>query len=98
MEAPRDPSGREGTLGTVADHVVLEVHPAEKERSIWAERTGNVDRVALWDAISGVLGLVEDAMNASVPREGLNVFSRTDNRLEAMLQGLVNNAIDGELK
>lgn len=39
MEATRAPSCQEGIVGALADHVVSEEHPAEKERTMRADRT-----------------------------------------------------------
>lgn len=44
--------------------------------------------------MAGIAGFVEDAVAALVTQEGHNRISRTDNRLEALLQGVVNKAID----
>lgn len=90
MEVIRAHSDQTDTLGALTIDVVYEVYTAEEECPMRAERTENVDQVIILDGIAGFPGLTKDVMTASITREGHNGFWRTDNRLECMLQGLVN--------
>lgn len=52
----------------------------------------------LTDAIPGIPGLIESAVTALIIPEGHNGIVTTNNRIEVMLQGLVNKAIDKKVR
>lgn len=98
MEAIRGFSEREDTLRAPAAHVVSEEHPAYEEHPMRAEWTTIVVQATLRDAITGIPGLSEDDVTAFVILEVQNRAKRADNKVQAMLQGLLNKEIDEKLK
>lgn len=98
LEAIRVRSGSYGTLGALADHVLSSEDLSKEERPMCAERTENVSQITLKVAIASIFALVEDAVNALVSPGNHNGVSRTDNRREAMPQGLVRKAIAYKLR
>lgn len=63
-----------------------------------AERTEDVSQATLRDAIAGIQSFIKDIVTTMVTQEGHNGTSRTDNRLEAMLQDIVNKVTDDKLR
>lgn len=57
-----------------------------------------MSQATLKGSILRIFGLTEDDVTALVPLEGRNGISRTDNRLKARLQNLVNTGIDKKLR
>lgn len=55
-------------------------------------------KAILRDAIAGILALAEDDVTTLATQACQNEISRTDNRLDAMLQDLVNKAIADKLR
>lgn len=66
MEAMRASSERENILGAVSDHVVSDEHLADEKRAMCVASAVRASLAALRDAIVGILGLNEDAVNALV--------------------------------
>lgn len=61
------------------------------------DRTLSVSQKSLKDAITGIPGLMEDDETALVNREGHSKIKRTDNRVQYILQGVVNIPIGEKL-
>lgn len=63
-----------------------------------AERMVAVSLALLRDAITGIFGLIKDAVTVFVNPKGHNEIARTDERLEANLQNLCNKTVDEKLR
>lgn len=96
-EVIRASSERENALGALADHVVSTEHPADVEHPIQVERPVFVNQATSSDAIAGISGLIEYAVSAMITPVGLRDVKRTDDRLQAMPQGLVKKKLDEKL-
>lgn len=90
----RAPSELEDSLRTLANHIVFEEHLVREERPMRAEHKVTVGQVALMDTIAGIPTLIYNAVTALISTEGHNGITWTDNRLQAMLPGLVNKTIE----
>lgn len=61
---------------------------------IRTEITVHLDQAAWRDAVAGIHSLIEAVVNVLVTTECPNGVSRTESRLEAMQQGLVDTVVD----
>lgn len=98
MEAIEAFSDLENTLGGLADRVVSEEHQAKDELQISSGRTVHLSSATLRAAIAGILGFIEDPMTAFVTPDDRYGIPRTNKQSDAMLQDLVNKAIDDKLR
>lgn len=62
------------------------------------ESTITIYQVSNSDVITGIFDFFEYTVTALVIPEGLDKITRTDNRLQVMLQGLIKKAFDERLK
>lgn len=90
-------SDQEDTSGSLADHVVTKEHPYEKERLMRVQKMVTVCQKTLRNSITGIPVLIGKNVTALVIIKACNEIWKTESRLEAMLQGLVNKAIDEKL-
>lgn len=97
MEAIRAPFEQKNSLGALANHAVSGKRRSEEERLMCAERTVTVRQTTLRDALECIPGLIEDSTTALITYEGQNGTGTINTRLEAMLQSLINKAIDENL-
>lgn len=97
MEGAHALSDREHIIGACTDHVVSEEHPAEDESAMHAWRRENMSQARVCDSIADIVPLVEGSKIASVPQEGCNRISRTDNWLEGMPWDFVEMTINDKL-
>lgn len=70
MEATRVISYGDDASDVLADHVVSEEHLAKEKQPMHAEVPEKMSQATLSDAITGIIGLVEDAVTAFVTHEG----------------------------
>lgn len=94
MEASKTRSGRKRTIGTLADHVTFDEHPAEKER---LEGTGwmhSVNQETLRDSIAGILGLLRDDDTTLITKKSHSRIFTTYDRLQPLREDLVNKVND----
>lgn len=88
---------REDTLSVLADPVLFKEHRAEEEDQIRAKRIASVSQAMMRPNIAGISGFMEDALTALVTPNGHKGVKRTENRLQDILQGLVNKIFDERL-
>lgn len=98
MEGLRASAKREDTLRALAAHVVSKEHPVKEERPMWAKSTVAVSQSTLSESMASIPGLIGDVVTALIRTEGQYRVKRTDNRLQAVLQILVNMTLDEKLK
>lgn len=78
MEAIRALSNREDTLGTLADHIVSEKEPTEKEHPVRAEKTVTMRQETLMDAFVGFSDLTKDYGSAVITLKDHNRILRAE--------------------
>lgn len=97
MEAIRAPSVQADTVVALADRVVSDDGPTEKECPMRAEETVAMGSGALRDDMAGNANFIENVVTSLVTLKGDNRISTMDNRLEAMIKGLFNQVIEEKL-
>lgn len=83
-----------GAPVALANDVVSKEHQAEKRHPMRAGRLLAASLATLWDAITSISALNEDAATAFVTTKEHTGGKSADNRLQATLQGLLNMKID----
>lgn len=61
------------------------------------KRTIAMSQETLTDAIVSIFDLIKDGVTGMIIPKGHKGIASTDNRLDAMLQGVINEAIDEKL-
>lgn len=77
--------------------LVCKAHRTKDEHPISAEETVAVSQPTFCEAIVSISGLVEDKVTTLTTLQSHNGFTKMDSWLNAMVQGLLRNAIDKNL-